>query len=108
MNRLGFRPVEVEGSSFLRWMACIDDEALADAVMAFEASKGFDVQGGYGGVPIRISKDSIDASNNDFARMNPVFRPTQGGHVILLECVCGFEGCWPLLAGLTVDDARVV
>lgn len=92
----------------MRAMPCIDSQPLAALVAAFETARNFDVQGGYTGVIPRGRPWNRVVFPAEFVLADPVFGRTGDGSVILLECMCGVEGCWPLLGRVRLSDATVI
>ena len=76
----------------------LDGVPLTELVAAFEAARGWDPAGGYGGRWF------------DPARPGEVLaelRPGRRRLVAVLACECGTTGCWPLETVISPDDDAV-
>ena len=81
-------------------MPHVDDVPLTELVTAYEAAHYFDVIGGYD----RAVLDDLDDAQRFLGRE----RPWPARAVSLLECDCGFPGCWPLRGRIRRSQGRVV
>lgn len=81
-------------------MPYVDDVPLTELVTAYEGARSFDVVGGYDRA---VLNDLGDAQ-----RFLGRERPWPARSVSLLECDCGFPGCWPLQARIRRSAGRVV
>ena len=80
----------------------IDGTSLVTLVTEYEASRGFDVVGGYAGLVL----GSFQAGDlRRYVTGERFLEP--GRRVPLLGCDCGNWGCWPLLARVTFEAGTV-
>lgn len=83
----------------------VDGVPLTELVAAYEASREFDVVGGYGG----IVPDFFNFGDLSLHYLGVAERQWPGqGMVWLLGCDCGEVGCWPLEARVNVTSGTVV
>ncbi|MET9264563.1 hypothetical protein [Amycolatopsis sp. NPDC004079] len=79
----------------------VDDVALTELIDRFELAEGMSPAGdAYGGLP----QDCFRGTKTDHFHG----LAAEEGKSLLLACSCGSEGCWPLLARITVTEDDVV
>ncbi|WP_116206692.1 hypothetical protein [Amycolatopsis circi] len=97
--RFAFHPPSLTGGPVL--VQYVDDVALTDLIDRFELAEGMSPAGeAYGGLPRHCYSGTKTGHFHGLAE--------EEGKTLLLACSCGSEGCWPLLARITVTEDAVV
>lgn len=83
----------------------VDGTSLIMLVGSYEATRGYDPAGEYGG---------LVPEHFDFGNVSRYYLGTEAnqwpklGEAWLLGCQCGEVGCWPLAVRITVDSSNVI
>ena len=93
---------DVDGERVL--LPVVDGRSLVDLVAEYEAARGYEPAGAYGGLHLErfrfgdLADYFLSTGRGGWPRGEPLW---------LLGCDCGEVGCWPLEARATVAEDRV-
>ncbi|RFA09350.1 hypothetical protein B7R54_08980 [Subtercola boreus] len=79
-------------------LAVVDGRPFSEIVMEFEASRGWDPAGGYGGLFPGVFR--LGTAIEYWLGVGLTGFGSTGGRVWVLGCECGELGCWPF--GVTI------
>lgn len=112
MNKVFFNVVGKQkfdsGYELLTASIVVDNESLADLIKTYELPMATkegnpDLAGDYGAIEIGYS--SVEKY---YLGLEEAGWGDDQDKTILLGCVCGVAGCWPLLCKITVEGDKVV
>ncbi|SDC63749.1 hypothetical protein [Nocardioides lianchengensis] len=101
-NALDFEVTVEDGATAL--VPVIDGRSLVDLIAAYEARRGYEPSGGYGGIVPAHFRFGDLGRYYEAREQRQWPRP---GHAWVLGCDCGEVGCWPLTTRVTVAGSDV-